>query len=129
MSIIKKKIGDRVKFARENARNGKGYSQGELAELIGLKQASLSEIEVSKTTPRKPTLIALSFILNDDFGEEWLKDFFNQSAEEKLREFNHSELDELFNEANDLSKKAIQEMQPIWEMLKTEIKRRKSLEK
>ena len=123
------KLGDRIKAARENARNGKGISQGELADLTGINQAALSQIESGRTTPRKPTLIAISFVINDDFGEPWLQDFFKQSTEEKAREFNHRELDDLFAEANDLPKKSFQEMQSIWEMLRAEIKRRKSLEK
>jgi transcriptional regulator with XRE-family HTH domain len=124
-----KKIGDRIKIAREKARNGEGISQAELADLTGIKQASLSQIESSKTTPRKPTLIALSFVLNDDFGEAWLLDFFNQSTEMGNKEFDYSEIENLFAETNGLSKKSIQEMQSIWEMLRAEIKRRKSLEK
>ncbi len=54
-----KSIGERIKLARENAHDGLGISQAELAELTGIKQASLSQIESDKTTPRKPTLIAL----------------------------------------------------------------------
>jgi transcriptional regulator with XRE-family HTH domain len=124
-----KKIGDRIKIAREKARNGKGISQAELADLTGIKQASLSQIESSKTTPRKPTLIAIAFILNDDFGEPWLRDFFKQSTEISNKEFDYSEIENLFAETNGLSKQSIQEMQSIWEMLRAEIKRRKSLEK
>ncbi len=97
-----------------------------LADLTGINQAALSQIESGRTTPRKPTLIALSFVLNDHFGEAWLQDFFKQSTEEKAREFNHRELDDLFAEANDLPKKTFQEMESIWEMLCAEIKRRKN---
>lgn len=124
-----RKIGEKIKNAREDSFNGRGMSQLELAELIGINQTSLSEIEMGKTTPRKPTLIALSFVLNNDFGETWLQDFFKQSTEEGSKEFNYADIADLFAETNDLSKKSIQEMKPIWEMLRAEIKRRKNLEK
>ena len=123
-----KSLGERIKSARENARNGKGISQAELADLTGINQAALSQIEGDRTSPRKPTLIALSFILNDDFGEIWLMKFFEKSDEEKVSEFNHKELDEIFLKANELSKKSFQDMKPVWEMLKAEIQRRKNLE-
>lgn len=119
------KIGERIKAAREKARDGQGISQAELADLIGIKQASLSEIEVSKTTPRRPTLIALSFVLNNDFEEEWLREFFNSSVVREGREFNHKKLAELLAEADGLDTESIREMQHIWDMLRSEILRRK----
>ena len=125
MSSEKQSIGQRIKIARENAKEGAGLSQFELAELTGIKQASLSQIESNKTTPRKPTLIALSFVLNDDFGEEWLKEFFKNSTDQISKEFNHTRLAELFNEADSLDAESIKEMEHIWEMLKIEIARRK----
>lgn len=121
------KIGERIKAAREKARGGQGISQTELADLIGIKQASLSEIEVSKTTPRKPTLIALSFVLNNDFEEEWLRKFFNSSVVREGREFNHKELAELLAEADGLDTESVREMQHIWDMLRGEILRRKKI--
>lgn len=127
LSKIVSKIGERIKEARESVNDGKGISQSELADLVGIKQASLSEIEVGKTTPRKPTLIALSFVLNNDFGEGWLRDFFRSSVNMGVREFNHSELAKLFAEADQLDEEAVREMQHIWEMLRNEIKRRSDL--
>jgi len=120
-----KKIGERIKSAREQARNGKGISQAELSKLIGIKQASLSEIEVSKTTPRAPTLIALSFVLNNDFEEEWLREFFNSSVVKNDKDFNHAELADLLAEADQLDVESIKEMRHIWDMLRSEIARRK----
>lgn len=119
------KIGDRIKNAREKARNGQGISQTELADLIGIKQASLSEIELSKSVPRRPTVIALSFVLGDDFGEDWLRDFFRSPVNQgDSKDFNHQNLAELFRKADALNEESISEMQHIWEMLKTEIDRR-----
>ena len=100
-------------------------SQTELADLIGIKQASLSEIEIGKSTPRKPTLIALSFVLSNDFGEEWLRDFFKLAANNERKEFNHALVAELLSEADELDEKSIKEMQHIWEMLRSEIRRRR----
>lgn len=42
---MNEKLGNRIKTARENARNGKGISQGELAELTGINQTAISQIE------------------------------------------------------------------------------------
>lgn len=121
MSSDKQTIGQRVKKARENA----GLSQFELAELTGIKQASLSQIEGDKTTPRKPTLIALSFVLNSDFEETWLREFFKSSVVQNSKEFNHEKLANLFREADQLNSESIKEMEHIWQMLKSEIERRK----
>jgi len=125
MSVINKNIGERVRMARESAHGGLGISQAELAELTGIKQASLSQIESNKTTPRKPTLIALSFVLNNDFEEEWLREFFNSSVVKNVKEFNHAELAELLAEADQLDVESIREMRHIWDMLRSEIARRK----
>ncbi len=122
---MKETIGVRIKAVRESARDGKGISQAELAELVGVNQTALSQIESGKTVPRKPTLIALSFILNDDFGEEWLQDFFKSVVNKERKEFNHALVGDLFSKADDLDEKSIKEMQHIWEMLRSEIKRRK----
>jgi transcriptional regulator with XRE-family HTH domain len=126
MSVQKKELGGKIKSARESANDGRGMSQAELAQLIGIKQASLSEIEVGKSTPRKPTLIALSFVLNDDFGEEWLREFFKSAVNKGVKEFNHAALAELLSEADELDEQAIKEMRHIWDMVGSEIERRKN---
>jgi transcriptional regulator with XRE-family HTH domain len=125
MSPLTKTLGERIRIARENARGGLGISQVDLAELTGIKQASLSQIEANKTSPRKPTLIALSFVLNNDFEEEWLREFFNSSAQKRIKEFDHAVLAELLAEADDLDEQSIKEMRHIWDMLRSEIARRK----
>lgn len=63
-------IGDRIKAVREK----KGLSQKALADKIGIKQPSLSEIEKNKSVPREATLLALARALNDDLGEAWITD-------------------------------------------------------
>jgi transcriptional regulator with XRE-family HTH domain len=120
-----KSLGERIRSARENARGGLGISQVDLAELTGIKQASLSQIEANKTTPRKPTLIALSFVLNNDFEEEWLREFFNSSVIKEGKEFNYAELADLLAEADKLDEESIREMRHIWDMLWSEIARRR----
>ncbi len=126
MSVQKKELGGKIKSARESANDGRGMSQANLAQLIGIKQASLSEIEVGKSTPRRPTLIALSFVLNDDFEEEWLREFFKSDVNKGVKEFNHAALAELLAEADELDEESIKEMQHIWDMVRSEIKRRKN---
>lgn len=126
MSVQKKELGGKIKLARESANDGRGMSQAELAQLIGIKQASLSEIEVGKSTPRRPTLIALSFVLNDDFEEEWLREFFRSAVNKGVKEFNHAALAELLAEADKLDEQAIKEMRHIWDMVGSEIERRKN---
>lgn len=44
----------------------------ELAELVEIKQASLSAIENGKSEPMQKTLIGLAKALDDNFGEPWL---------------------------------------------------------
>ena len=122
------KIGDLIKAAREKARNGRGLSQAELAEMIGITQASLSEIEGGKSTPRKPTLIVLSIVLDDYFGEDWLREFFEKTIKNEFKAFNHGKLSDLFRRADELNDESIRDMTAVWEMLESEIIRRKKLE-
>ena len=126
-SSRKATLGERIKQARKNARGGEGISQSELAELVGIKQASLSQIESGISNPRKQTQIALARVLEDDFGESWLQDYLIQTeaADKSL----HGELVKLLDEANELSEESIRAMQPIWEMVRAEIRRRKNTEK
>ncbi len=42
------------------------------------------------------------------------------------QEFKHSEIEVLLHEADSLTKKDLEEMQPIWNMVKAEIRRRKA---
>ncbi len=126
-SARKSTIGEKIKQARTRARDGEGISQSELAELVGIKQASLSQIESGVSTPRKQTQIALARVLENDFGEPWLQDYLTKTK--NTHKTLHPELDELLSEANELSEKSIRAMQPIWEMFRAEIKRRKRIEK
>ncbi len=66
-------IGEKVRIARKQ----KGYSQVELAGIVGIAQASLSSIESGKTDPLRKTLIALAKALGDNFGDPSL----NESVE------------------------------------------------
>lgn len=122
------KIGDRIKEAREKARNGRGMSQAELAETVGITQASLSEIELGKSAPRKPTLIALAIVIDDYFGEDWLREFFEKTIKNESKPFNHNRLLDVFRRADELNKESVREMTAVWEMLESEIMRRKKLE-
>ena len=70
-------IGEKVR----NARKQKGYSQVELAGIVGIAQASLSSIESGKTEPLKKTLIALAKALGDNFGDSSLETFATGEAQ------------------------------------------------
>lgn len=60
-------IADRVRKAREFA----GLKQLELAESVGMARTSLARIEQGKSTPRRTTLIAISFATGVSL--EWLE--------------------------------------------------------
>lgn len=60
-------IADRVRKAREFA----GLKQLELAESVGMARTSLARIEQGKSSPRRTTLIAISFATGVSL--EWLE--------------------------------------------------------
>ncbi len=128
MSKPKVSIGERIRLARSNASGGIGISQSELARLIGIKQPSLSQIESDTSEPRKTTLIAIARALNDDLGEEWLKEHVPQPEGDDLWQSAHPELSKLLVEIKSLSEKEIEEMRAVWEMVRGEIWRRKQIE-
>lgn len=128
MSKPKIFIGERIRLARLNAHGGMGLTQAALAKLIGIKQASLSQIEGGISDPRKTTLIALARALNDDLGEEWLKEYVVQPETDDLWQSPHPELSKLLVEIKSLSEKEIEEMRAVWEMVRAEIWRRKQIE-
>ncbi len=128
MSKPKVSIGGRIRLARSNARGGIGISQSELARLIGIKQPSLSQIESDTSEPRKTTLIAIARALNDDLGEEWLKEHMPQPEADNVWHSAHPELSKLLVEIKSLSEKEIEEMRAVWEMVRGEIWRRKQIE-
>lgn len=128
MSKPKVSIGGRIRLARSNARGGIGVSQSELARLIGIKQPSLSQIESGTSEPRKTTLIAIARALNDDLGEEWLKEHMPQPETNDTWQSAHPELSKLLVEIKSLSEKEIEEMRAVWEMVRGEIWRRKQIE-
>mgnify|MGYP002397508639 CR=1 FL=1 len=63
-------LGKRIKESRKR----KGFSQSELANLVDVKQASLSRIESGKVEPMRKTLIAIAAALEDDFGLDWVRE-------------------------------------------------------
>jgi transcriptional regulator with XRE-family HTH domain len=64
-------FGKRVRQARER----KGLSLKELGERLGgMSYSTLSKIENGGSTSER-TKIALARELNDDFGEDWLRDY------------------------------------------------------
>ena len=69
-------LGLKVKEARKR----RGLTQKDLAAIIGLKQASLSQIESGKVTPMRKTLIAIGRALDDDFGMEWVREGMAESG-------------------------------------------------
>jgi len=105
-----------------------GLTQAALAKLIGIKQASLSQIEGGISDPRKTTLIALARALNDDLGEEWLKEYVAQPETDDVWQSAHPELYNLLVEIKSLSEQEIEEMRAVWEMVRAEIWRRKQIE-
>lgn len=69
--MTKKPLGQRIREIRE----ARGLSQGELADSIGIKQPSLSEIENGRSVPREATLFALAVALQDDFDDPRVLDY------------------------------------------------------
>lgn len=62
------------------ARKRRGLTQKDLAAIIGVKQASLSQIESDKVTPLRKTLIAIGRALGDDFGLDWVREGMTESG-------------------------------------------------
>lgn len=48
------------------------------------------------------------------------------SDQKQKKTFTHSEIEVLLHEADNLTKKDLEEMRPIWEMVKAEVRRRKA---
>lgn len=72
-------LGENIRTARKY----RGFTLKELAEKIGVTQPTLSRIENSETGA-KNTLIALAKELQDNFGEPWLDEFIDTSAQKGL---------------------------------------------
>lgn len=68
-------IGDKIKEARKS----KKLSQATVAKAIGLTQAALSEFETGKSVPRGSTLILFARYFDNNFGEEWLNEYLDES--------------------------------------------------
>lgn len=86
-------LGEIIKSARKK----RGFSQVELAEIVGVTQPSLSKIEKGDAEPMRKTLIALAKALGTNFGETWLDEHLNgndapKSKKEIGREMTASEL-------------------------------------
>ncbi|HJT72655.1 MAG TPA: helix-turn-helix transcriptional regulator [Chitinophaga sp.] len=67
-------------------RNKNKWSQGELADKIGLRRASLSDIETGKSTPSESTLQKLSDVLNVSVDYMKLASFNIESVPEAERD-------------------------------------------
>lgn len=76
---IKKEIGSRIKAIRK----AKGYTQEQLAELVGIEPPSLSYIETGKFAPSSETLQNLSEVLNVAIWEFY---YFENISKEKMIE-------------------------------------------
>lgn len=61
------RLGDRLRLVRESV----GMSQEELGEAAGVGRATIARIESGKGTPRRATLIAISFATGVSL--EWLE--------------------------------------------------------
>lgn len=65
--VPKFRLGDRLRLVRESV----GMSQEELGEAAGVGRATIARIESGKGTPRRATLIAISFATGVSL--EWLE--------------------------------------------------------
>ena len=79
---IKKEIGSRIKAIRK----AKGYTQEQLAELVGIEPPSLSYIETGKFAPSVETLQKLALTLQVNIREFYY--FKPLSNECMIRELN-----------------------------------------
>lgn len=53
----------------KEARKKRGFTQAQVAELVGIKQPSYSALESGKTLPLRKTKIALAKVLGSNFGD------------------------------------------------------------
>ena len=86
---------EKLKIARKN----KGFTQTELSEMIGIKQASYSSLENGKTLPMRTTKIALAKALGDNFGESDLDQYINETETPKSKKeiIEESSVEEIFS--------------------------------
>src|SRR5437588_208901 len=69
------------------ARKSSGLTLDELGQQIGVSAQALSAIELGKANPSRQTLINLARVLENDFGEAWLKKYATGS-----RRFTHGQV-------------------------------------
>jgi transcriptional regulator with XRE-family HTH domain len=69
-------LGQRIRAARQKS----GKTLKSVGDHVGKTHAAISQIESGATKPDRPMLIALAQLLNDDFGEEWLREYLNQNG-------------------------------------------------
>jgi transcriptional regulator with XRE-family HTH domain len=74
-------LGEKIKLARKQ----RGFTLVALGEIVGIKHASLSQIENNVTNPAKRTLISLAKALGDNFGESWLDEHINGTETPKSK--------------------------------------------
>lgn len=92
--------GQRIRSAREDA----GYNQGEFARLVGIAQATLSEIETGESKlPSAPVLIAMCEILRKT--PRWI--LYGEDGEVSVPTTQESDLLNAFRSMDDEAKAAM----------------------
>ena len=84
MTILSKKVGQRIRELREN----RSLKQVELAELINMEPSNLSKLENGNQFPKEENIVKLAAVLNVE-----VKDLFNfghiKTREQLLESINH----------------------------------------
>jgi transcriptional regulator with XRE-family HTH domain len=73
-------LGKRIRSARKAAK----LTLEELGRRIGISNQALSAIENGKKNPSRQTLMGLSMVLGNDFGEKWLAEYLTERGGEYL---------------------------------------------
>ena len=75
-------FGDIIKKLRKD----KKLSQDDVANAIGISPAALSKLENNKTLPMRATKISLAKFFHNNFEEDWLDEYLNESESPSKKE-------------------------------------------